>query len=51
MYAEVEIKPSELVKQSPDTEVSRGHISEEVSVMKMERRTESLELRSFFLEY
>jgi hypothetical protein len=31
-------------------EVSRGHSSEEVSVMEMERRTESLKLRSFFLE-
>jgi hypothetical protein len=47
---ETEVKPSELAKQSPGTEVSRSHSSEEVSVMEMERRAESLKLRSFFLE-
>jgi len=44
----VEVKPSELVRQSHFTEVSRDHSSEEVSVMETERRVESLKLRSFF---
>jgi hypothetical protein len=44
----VEVKPSELVRQIYYTEVSRDHSSEEVSVMGMERRVESLKLRSFF---
>jgi len=50
LYNEAEAIPSELVRQSRYTEVSRDHSSEEVSVMGMERRVESLELGSFFLE-
>jgi len=48
LYREAEVKPSELAKQSPHTEVSRSHSSEEASVMDVERRAESLKLRSFF---
>lgn len=33
-----------------ETEVSRSHSSEEAFVMKVERRAESLERESFFLE-
>ena len=44
----MEVKPSEQVRQSRYTEVSRDHSSEEVSVMEVERRVESLKLMSFF---
>lgn len=49
LYMYAEVRPSEQARQSPHTEVSRGHSSEEVPVMGMERRAESLKLRSFFL--
>jgi hypothetical protein len=36
LYIKAEVEPSELVRQSRYTEVSRDHSSEEVSVMEME---------------
>lgn len=44
----METIPSEQVLQSRYTEVCRSHSSEEVLLMRMERRAETLELISFF---
>jgi hypothetical protein len=49
LYREAEVRPSEQARQSLYTEVSRSHSSEEATVMVVERRAESLKLRSFFI--